>query len=138
MSNKVFADAVNSGNYPSEIQIPIDPPFVDERGTITNMWLGNSGSTTLITSKKGTNRANHHHLNDWHSSYIVSGLIKYIESDIDGSNKQEFIFKAGESFFSPPMKWHRMEFLEDTVFVTMNGISKNHENYENTVVRKEF
>ena len=137
MDNKTYVDLVNAGEYPSEVQVPIDAPFVDERGEITNIWLGNSGSVTVITSKKGTDRANHWHSGDFHSSHIISGKIKYTESEIDGSNKQEFIFGPGESFFSPPMKAHRMDFLEDTVFVTVNGIAKNHANYENSVVRTD-
>ncbi len=139
MNNKTYAQLVNEGKFPEEIQVPIDPSFNDDRGSITNMWLGNSGSTTLITSKKGSSRASHYHTGgDFHVSYIISGSIKYIESDIDGSNRKEYMFKAGESFISKSMKWHRMDFIEDTVFVTMNGISKDHIGYESNVVRKEF
>jgi quercetin dioxygenase-like cupin family protein len=137
-TNKEYVDAVNEGKYPEDIRVPIDPRFVDDRGSITNMWLGNSGSTTVITSKKGSVRAQHYHEGDWHATYVVSGSIKYTESNIDGSDLKEYTFEAGQSFFSPPMKWHKMEFPSDCVFITMNGISKSHANYEGSVVRKEF
>jgi quercetin dioxygenase-like cupin family protein len=133
MNNKEYVDLVNAHNYPSEIKVPLDAPFVDERGIIQNIWLGQCGSVTIITSKAGSIRASHWHENDWHSSYIVSGKIKYTESDINGENKKEYEFLAGTSFFSPPNRWHKMEFLEDTVFITMNGIVKNHESYIKTM-----
>ena len=85
MNNKDYVTLVNAGNFPEDIKVPIDPPFSDERGDITNLWLGNSGSVTLITSKAGSKRANHHHVNDWHSSYVVSGSIIYTEADVDKS-----------------------------------------------------
>ena len=139
MNNKEYVEKVNSGNFEGlEVKVPVDSSFIDERGSITNMWLGNSGSATIITSKKGSKRASHYHLSDWHCSFIVSGSIKYTEAEIDGSNKREYVFTAGEAFLSPPNKWHLMEFPEDTVFVTMNGIKKDHEGYENTVVRKDY
>ena len=137
MNNKDYVTLVNAGNFPEDIKVPIDPPFSDERGDITNLWLGNSGSVTLITSKAGSKRANHHHVNDWHSSYVVSGSIIYTEADVDKSNMKEYTFKAGDQFFSPPNKWHSMYFPEDTVFVTMNGIVKDHVGYEASVVRSK-
>lgn len=138
LNNKEYGDLVNEGKYPEDIAVPLDKPFIDERGVIQNLWLSNSGSVTIITSKKGSSRASHYHTGDFHSSYIVSGDIKYTEADIDGINRKEYIFKQGDMFFSPPEKWHKMEFLSDTIFITINGISKSHANYENSVVRLEF
>jgi quercetin dioxygenase-like cupin family protein len=138
MDNKEYADLVNAGQFPEDIKVPLDKPFVDDRGVIQNLWLANSGSVTIITSKKDSIRAQHHHTGgDWHSAYVVSGSIKYSESEIDGSNLKEYTFNQGDMFFSPPEKWHKMEFLEDTTFITMNGIAKNHVNYEKTVVRSK-
>ncbi len=138
MNNQEYGEAVNAGNFPDEVQIPIDPAFIDERGSITNIWLASAGSITVITSLKGSSRASHYHKGDWHSSYIISGSVKYTEADIDGSNMTEQFFTAGQSFFSKPMKWHRMDFPEDTTFITMNGIVKSHDNYENSVVRIDY
>lgn len=134
--NEKYAKRVNSGDFPEDIKVPIDEPFVDERGEIKNIWLGSSNSVTLITSKKDSERANHIHKNDFHVAYVVYGKIKYLEADEDLSNLKEYEFKTGDSFLSPPNKWHKMIFLEDTMFITMNGIIKNHSNYENSIIRK--
>lgn len=134
MDNKTYVDLVNQGKYPEDIKVPLDKPYVDKRGVIQNLWLGNCGSVTLITTKAGSVRANHtHHENDFHAAYVVSGEIKYSE-EIDGEIK-EYLFKAGDMFFSPPERWHKMEFPQDTVFLTCNGILKNHVNYERSIER---
>lgn len=139
MGNKAYIEKVIAGDFPKENAVPLDEPFVDERGAIQNLWLGPSNSVTLITSKKGTIRANHYHKNDWHAAYIVSGSLKYYERDIEGKHvKDPVVFKAGQMVFSKPEVVHKMEFLEDTTFITINGIVKNHENYEDSVVRLEF
>jgi|ERR1019366_716338 quercetin dioxygenase-like cupin family protein len=138
MDNKEYVESVNAGNFPEDIKVPIDPPYSDARGDITNLWLGGSGSVTLITSKAGSVRAQHYHTKgDWHSCYVISGQIKYSESEIDGSNLKEYTFNQGEMFFSPPEKWHKMFFEVDTIFLTVNGIVKNHSNYEASVVREK-
>lgn len=136
-TNKEYVDLVSQGTFPEEVRVPLDFPFIDDRGIIQNLWLGGSGSITHITSKKGTNRANHYHQGDFHATYIISGEIKYTESNIDGTDKKEYAFKKGDMFMSPPMKWHRMEFLSDSEFITINGIVKSHDNYERSVVRIE-
>lgn len=132
MDNKTYVSLVNAGQFPEDIKVPIDSPHKDERGTIQNLWLGGCGSVTLITTKAGSVRANHIHIDDWHGAYVVSGEIKYFEENANGEIK-EYLFKAGEMFFSPPERWHKMEFPQDTVFITMNGIIKNHENYIKTM-----
>jgi len=139
MNNKEYADLVNQGQFPEDNMVAIDPPFVDQRGEITNVWLGPSNSVSLITSKKGSSRASHWHQNDWHGAYVISGELEYFERDIDGTNvKEPIIVKAGEMVFSKPNVVHKMLFMQDTVFITVNGIIKDHSGYENSVHRVEF
>jgi len=136
MNNKEYIDLVNQGKFPEDINVPLDSPFIDERGIIQNLWLGNCGSVTLITSKAGSIRANHVHHDDWHGVYILSGEIKYSYGDPEG----EVIgrnYKTGEMIFSPPEVWHKVEFLVDTTIITFNGIIKNHENYEKSIERSK-
>jgi quercetin dioxygenase-like cupin family protein len=133
MNNKEYAETVNAGNYPSSIAVPLDPSFIDDRGAITNLWLGQSGSLTFITSKEGSVRAKHKHTNDWHATYIIAGDIKYIEGELE--NKKEHLFKEGDMFFTKPDIYHEMHFLTDCKMITVNNIVKNHENYENDVKR---
>lgn len=134
MNNKEYVDKVNSGEFPDNVIVPLDTPFVDNRGVIQNLWLGNSGSITLISSKKGAVRAKHKHTNDFHAAYILSGKVKYTEGEPDGDQKEMF-FKAGDMFFTRPDVYHVMEFLTDGDMLTINGIVKNHENYEKDIQR---
>jgi tellurite resistance-related uncharacterized protein len=133
MDNKEYVDAVNFGNYPEDIKVPLDKPFVDDRGVIQNLWLGQSGSITFIESVAWKTRAKHTHSKDWHSTWIIEGQIKYIE--IENDVRTETVFSKGDMFFTRPGVYHEMLFLTDTKMITANGITKNHVNYEADVVR---
>lgn len=138
MNNKEYVELVHQKQFPTAIKVPLDKPYQDERGLIQNLWLGLSGSITLITSKKGSIRASHYHTDgDWHAIYVLSGSIEYIESTdhLQENNKPSVIFKAGEMVFSRPEVYHKVIALEDTIFLTINNILKNHENYEENVKR---
>lgn len=138
MNNKEYVDLVNQGNYPEDNIVPLDPAYQDERGSIQNLWLGESKSVTLITTKKGGVRASHTHSNDWHAIHVISGSIQYLERNQDGSNRQEKIIKSGEMIFTKPEVVHKVIALEDTIFLTVNGIVKNAENYAKTMTKVEF
>jgi quercetin dioxygenase-like cupin family protein len=138
MNNEQYVKLVNQNEFPESVSVPIDPNYTDDRGSITNVWLGQSGSVTVITSKKGSIRARHTHTDDWHSFYMVSGKVQYTEKDANGNTIHGQIYQAGEAFFSRPDVWHEMVFLEDSIGVTCNGIVKNHENYEKTVKRQDL
>jgi uncharacterized RmlC-like cupin family protein len=137
MDNKEYADLVNSGNYPDNIKVPLDKPFVDDRGVIQNIWLATSGSITFISSKKGAKRAAHIHTGgDWHSTFMISGEVLYVEGE--GAEQTKTKFGEGDMFYTRPEVYHEMIFLEDSKMITVNGIVKNHENYENSVRRKKI
>lgn len=141
MKNEDFVKLVGEGVFPEtqNNSVPIDKPFVDDRGEIFNLWLGNSGSVSLITTKAGKERASHYHTDDFHMIYVLSGSIKYLERDIEGKAiKEPIIVKAGGNVFSKPNVVHKIIALEDTTFLTVNGILKNEINYAETVKRVEF
>ena len=57
----------------------IKPEFVDARGGITRVLSDSKAvvkSVLLITSKKGSIRANHYHKRDSHYSYMLSGRME--------------------------------------------------------------
>ena len=37
MNNKEYSNLVDNGNFPQDIQVPIDDVFKDERGEIINL-----------------------------------------------------------------------------------------------------
>jgi tellurite resistance-related uncharacterized protein len=136
MNNKECGDLINEGKYPDDINVPLDTPFIDGRGTIQNLWLSQSGSVTFIESNPEAIRARHKHIGDWHATYVISGKIKYTElEDDENTIIKECIFNTGDMFFTKPGVFHIMEFIEHTKMITINNIVKNHENYHNSIIR---
>jgi len=124
------------GKLPKDILVSLDPPFTDDRGSIQPLVDIPMKSAVMIKSNKGTVRANHYHQTDWHYCTVISGEIKYYWRDHgDTSPPKSIIVKAGQTFFTPPMVEHAMEFLEDTTFLTLGRNSRKQEVYEADVVR---
>ena len=116
----------NFANYP---KVLIPQIFNDERGSIKNIADGRLGDVAIISSQKSSIRANHVHENDWHFSYLVSGQMRYFWKD---SNRQiqSLIVKAGEMVYTPPKIPHKMQFLEESVFIAISELSRSQNNYE--------
>tara|TARA_B100000315_G_C14521005_1_gene561530 strand:+ start:689 stop:988 length:300 start_codon:yes stop_codon:yes gene_type:complete len=93
-------------------------------------------SAVMITSKKGTVRANHYHKTDWHFCTVIKGRIKYHWRKQGSKDLPEsIIVNGGQTFFTPPMVEHAMEFLSDTMFLTLSRNSRRQDVYEADVVR---
>lgn len=122
--------------YPKHVIVPLEAPFSDSRGAIQPLVDVTMESCVLISSKKGTVRANHYHGTDWHYCYVLSGSIDYYHRPHGSSEKPEKVsIKTGQMFFTPPMVDHAMVFPEDTVFITFGRNSRAQEVYEADVVR---
>ena len=121
---------------PKEVIVLLPDPFVDARGAIQPLVDEDIKSCVLISSKKGTVRANHYHKTDWHYCYVLEGRIEYYHRPT-GSNAppEKVMVKTGQMFFTPPMVDHSMVFPEDTVFITWGRNSRLQEVYEADVVR---
>ena len=121
----------------------IKPEFVDGRGEIIKVL--DDGRTAvrsvlLITSRKGSIRANHYHRKDSHYSYLLSGRMEYSEQPVDASGnpkgkKETVIIEAGDMVYSAPMVLHAMRFLEDSVFLALATEHRSRVNYEKDTVR---
>ncbi len=115
------------------------PPYEDERGAIYPLVDAKMESAVLITSKKGTIRANHYHKTDWHYCYVLEGSIDYYHRPHGSDEEPECItVKKGEMMYTPPMVDHAMKFPEDTVFLTLGGNPRDQETYEADVVRVDL
>jgi len=118
-------------NWPTSVIVDLESPFVDERGAIQPLVDEDMKSCVLISSKKGTVRANHYHNTDWHYCYVMSGSIDYYHRPVGRSDEPEMVHVAtGQVFFTPPMVEHTMVFPEDTVFLTLGRNSRSQEVYE--------
>ena len=122
--------------WPKEVIVPMPDPFMDARGAIQPLVDEDMKSCVLISSKKGTVRANHYHKTDWHYCYVLAGKIEYYHRPTGSDAAPEKVMvEAGQMFFTPPMVDHSMVFPEDTVFITWGRNSRLQEVYEADVVR---
>lgn len=109
--------------------------FVDYRGSISNIADGKLGDVAVISSVKGSVRANHYHKNDWHLSYLISGKMEYRWLSLDSQDHGIMLINEGRLFYTPPNTIHRMTFLEDSIFVAVSKLGRNQENYEADTIR---
>lgn len=122
----------------------LDAPFIDERGTIQNLLaLPSHGiairGVAVITSKAGTVRSNHFHRQDMHHLFVLSGSLEYFERAVGEKEIPEpVVYRAGEMFFTGPMREHAVRFLEDTVLISMSPRARDHGSHEEDVVRVDF
>jgi quercetin dioxygenase-like cupin family protein len=126
-------------SWPKEPLVALEKPFVDNRGAIQPLVDEMMKSAVMISSKKGSLRANHYHKTDWHYCYVVSGAIEYFHRSTGSDQEPErLLVKAGEMVFTPPMVDHAMKFPEDTVFLTLSRNPRDQASYEADVVRVEM
>ena len=117
----------------------IKPFHTDNRGQLSHLLPENLKikSVVLITSKKGSVRANHYHKKDTHHCYILKGKMEYTYQDMNSKNKKKktVIVTEGEIIATPPMTGHAMKFLEDSVFLALTTEPRDQKKYEKDTVR---
>lgn len=139
MTNDEYTAAVESGAYPDTPSVPVRMAFSDPRGAIYNVLLSPITSVARIVSAARAVRANHYHRTDWHYALVESGTVLYFERAIGSTEIPEpKVFRAGEMFFTPPMREHAMLFAESSVIYTFAKNVRNHESHEADLVRVEF
>lgn len=137
--NKSYSKKVESEQFPESNEVPLDDEFKDFRGKIQNLLLSPINSVARISSRKGTVRANHYHLTDWHYTFVESGSVFYFEREVGSTTIPEpKKFSQGSMFFTPSMKEHAMLFTADTVIFTFAKNFRNHKEHESDVRRIEF
>ncbi len=125
--------------WPDQALVPLEKPFVDDRGAIQPLVDRMMKSAVMIESKKGSLRANHYHKTDWHYCYVISGTIEYSHRPTGSDAEPEMLLvKEGQMAFTPPMVDHGMKFPEDTVFLTLSRNPRDQATYEADVVRIEM
>ena len=126
-------------SWPDEAIVPLEKPFVDDRGAILPLVDRMMKSAVMIESKKGALRANHYHKTDWHYCYVISGTIEYYHRPTGSTDEPEMLLvKEGQMAFTPPMVDHGMKFPEDTVFLTLSRNPRDQATYEADVVRVDM
>ncbi len=113
----------------------IDPAIKDIRGEITNVFEGRIEHIALITSKKGTVRANHYHKQDHQFIYLVSGAFESHSVDINNTSKRLVLeIKPGDIVETPALIAHAQKFTEDSVFLALTTRQREQGKYEEDTI----
>jgi quercetin dioxygenase-like cupin family protein len=119
--------------------VSLPMPFADERGAIQTLVNGDVESVQIITSKKGTVRANHYHKEDSHNIYVIAGSLRYYCRPVGSAAKpNEVVVLPGQMIFTGPLVEHAVLFLEDCTFINMASKSREQAAYEADLVRVEL
>ena len=118
-------------HLPNEIVKKIEPAFEDERGIIANILEEPISHVAIITSKKGSVRANHYHPKQTQYEYLVSGRYESISKDLNKKDAKEEkqIIEPGSLVITPPMIAHAMRFLEDSVMLNLTTGKRDSHNF---------
>lgn len=113
----------------------IDPAVIDVRGEIHNIFEGRIEHIALITSKKGTVRANHYHQEDHQFIYLVSGAFRSHSLDIRRPEKRQVLdVRPGDIVETPAYIAHAQEFTEDSVFLALTTLQRENGKYEEDTI----
>lgn len=113
----------------------IDPAVVDFRGEIHNLFEGRIEHIALITSKKGTVRANHYHQKDHQYIYLVSGAFNSHCCDVRNPGKRQALkVRPGDIVETPAYIAHAQEFTEDSVFLALTTLQREDGKYEQDTI----
>ena len=113
----------------------IGPAVVDGRGAITNVFEGLLGHVALITSKKGSVRANHYHKEDHQYIYLITGAYESHSCNVDNPQKKQILkVKPGDIVYTPPLTAHAQKFSEDSVFLALSTRAREEGKYENDTI----
>lgn len=138
MTNREFTAAVERGEFPESVAVPLDEPFVNENGSIQNLALEKFTSIAAIHSMAGAIRANHRHKTDWHYAYVVHGEVHYFEVPAEANAAigiDAYRFRKGDLFFTRPTVDHAMYFPVDTTIITLAKNIRDTEHHEEDVER---
>ena len=125
--------------WPREPIVRLEKPFVDVRGLIQPLVDIDMKSAVMIESKKGSLRANHYHLTDWHYCYVLDGRMEYFHRPTGSSDDPEMLMvEAGQMVFTPPLVDHAMRFPKDCTFLTLSRNPRDQASYEADVRRIEL
>ncbi len=106
--------------------------FIDSRGKISNHELTEPINLIgLISSKKGSIRANHYHPIQEQKCLLTKGQFISVYKDLlnHGSLKTTHVVNEGDLIVTKPNVAHAMVFTKDSIFLNLVRGEREHENY---------
>lgn len=109
--------------------------FSDERGEITDILTHELiDAVTMISSVKGTVRANHYHKDTTQWNYVLEGSVEIITQMKEGP-VQKNVLSKGAMACTLPMESHAIVALEDSLLLIFTKGPRNGEDYESDTFR---
>jgi len=104
--------------------------FEDDRGYIKDILVQEPvDAITVITSTKGSVRANHYHKDTIQWLYVHSGQVRYLSQSGDGPVIAQTL-NVGDLVKTDIMEKHAVKALEDSLFYIFTRGPRGGENYE--------
>ena len=119
----------------------IKPSFKDDRGTISDILLGeNIQHAGIITSKTNALRGSHFHKLATQYNYILNGRIELkVKNALDNKSAiEKIILEEGDFVKIPPNVIHALKALTDSTFLVFTSEARIDENYENDTHRVQL
>ena len=122
---------------PNETIKKIKPAFEDQRGAISNILEEPITHIAIITSKKGSIRANHYHPDQTQYEYLISGRYESYSKDLTKKDAkvEKQIIEPGSLVITPPMIAHAWNVLEDSVMLNLTTGRRDSKNYEEHTIK---
>lgn len=134
-----YMRAVEDGNYPEEPRVPVGTMFTNDNGSIVNMAFGKFGGFALINSNPQSIRSNHYHKTDYHFLTVTVGAVHYYWRPVGSKGEPKVeIFRAGDTFFTPPMVEHAVYSQRASDIMSLSRLSRRHDTHEADLVRVEM
>ena len=114
------------------------PDFVDERGSIIDLVVGEQvDGVTIIESKEGTVRANHYHKFTTQWTYVIQGKLDYYSKNMKDGKTTLCRLSKGMMICSEPMVAHAIKSVTYTKILIVTKGPRSGKNYESDTFRLE-
>lgn len=117
----------------------IEPAFRDGRGSIIDIFVGQTHHTGLMTFTKGAVRANHYHKRQTQYTYILSGTVELAIRDVRTPDVpiQTCTLEPGDLATIPPLDIHAYRALSDASMLCLTDVPRSGTGYEDDTFRVE-
>lgn len=116
----------------------VEPAFSDDRGKIIDVLDKPIGHVGYITFTKGALRAKHYHKKSTQYDYILSGKIRLVVCQSDGSEREDHVLESGMATEVPPGIVHTYIAEEDSSMIDITTLSRADNGYEEDTIRVDL
>jgi quercetin dioxygenase-like cupin family protein len=105
-----------------------------QAGPIVNLNV--QGNVSVIHCEANSRRSSHHHREDWHYLFVVSGEMRYWERPVGSEEPPSYaVYYPGDMVYTGSGVDHWTEFPRPTTLISVSKIHRTHEAHEADLVR---